>query len=597
MQYFKEHIDECKIIANNNYIEGIFNIIDDKNSVTIHQNDKNIIDVDNNRALMNDIVYVIDNKVVNIKNRSSENIIGILYLDSKIKYGSLKDKPLYLFKPTNKDYPNFYVPYKNNNKDQLHKIYAIIQFKKWDITDKLPIGTLIESIGKIGDENSEFEHLRIFYNLRNNNWKVDNNKLKSDIELLNNLKNINEDYLVFSIDPEGSKDIDDAFHFNKIDNNYEIGIHIASPNKFFENNLFEIMDRVSTLYLPDKKYNMLPNNYADNYISLLENEKRFAISLILKFDENFNIINEEIKESVVKNIKNYSYEEFDNKFGSTSEKKQYNSNKDILEFISFSIDFFKEETKLFDSHKLVENWMIFTNKKVAQFLIDKNIPNLILRKHQESKHNICNEHSDNIKLKTYLNYKNENSAMYEIYDKNLTQFHYKLGNEYYTHFTSPIRRSVDFYIHSLIINNIKNDQKKINKENLDKIVDNINIFTKKSRKFNRNIKRLNFIFSIKNFEENIKTYAYIIKISNNNLTIYIPEYDLEEKVIIIPKKLENIANIVKKYDIDNNIIINKIDFTIDEINKKYYLYQKIDIKLWIFTSFENFFDKIKIEIL
>jgi exoribonuclease R len=589
MQYFKEYIDECKIIVNNNYIEGIFNIIDDKNSVIIHQNNNNIIDVDNNRALINDIVYVIDNKVVNIKNRSSENIIGILYLDFKIKYGSLKDKPLYLFKPTNKSYPNFYVPYKNNNKDQLHKIYAIIQFKKWDITDKLPIGTLIESIGKIGDKNSECEHLRIFYNLRNNNWKVDNNKLKSDIQLLNNIKNINEDYLVFSIDPEGSKDIDDAFHFKKYNSNdYEIGIHIASPNKFFENNLFEIMDRVSTLYLPDKKYNMLPNNYADNYISLLENEKRFAISLILKFDENFNIINEEIKESVVKNIKNYYYEEFDNKF-------KYNEN--LCEFMSFSIDFFKEETKLFDSHKLVENWMIFTNKKIAQFLIDKNIPNLILRKHQESKYNICNKYSDDIKLKAYLNYKNENSAIYEIYDKNLTQRHYKLGNEYYTHFTSPIRRSVDFYIHSLIINNIKNDQKQINKESFDKIVNNINIFTKKARKFDRNIKRLNFIFNIKNLEENIETYAYIIKISNNNLTIYIPEYNLEEKVIIIPRKLENIANIFKEYDIDNNIIINKIDFTIDEINKKYYLYQRIDIKLWIFTSFENFFDKIKIEIL
>ena len=124
MQYFKEYIEKDIIIDNNNYIEGIFNIIDDKNLV-------NGIDIDNNRALLNDIVYVIDNKVVNIKERKNENIIGILYLDSKIKYGSIKDKPLYLFKPTNKKYPNFYVPYKNtNNKDSLHKIYVIIQFKK-----------------------------------------------------------------------------------------------------------------------------------------------------------------------------------------------------------------------------------------------------------------------------------------------------------------------------------------------------------------------------------------------------------------------------------------------------------------------------------
>jgi exoribonuclease R len=584
MQYFKEYIEKDIIIDNNNYIEGIFNIIDDKNLV-------NGIDIDNNRALLNDIVYVIDNKVVNIKERKNDNIIGILYLDSKIKYGSIKDKPLYLFKPTNKKYPNFYVPYKNtNNKDSLHKIYVIIQFKKWDITDKLPIGTLIESIGKIGDKNSEYEHLRIFYNLRNNNWKVNNDKIKYDIEIINNLKNIKEDYTVFSIDPPNSKDIDDAFHFKKInETNYEIGIHIASPNIFFENNLFEIMNRVATIYLPDRKYNMLPNNYADNYISLLENEKRHVITLILTFDKNLKLINKEIRESVVKNIKNYSYEQFDNVF-------KYDTN--LNEFMSFSKDFFKEENVSFDSHKLVENWMIFANKKIAQYLIDKNIQNLIIRKHNYNENNENEIICSNILLKKYLSYKNENSAFYELYNKDLIQYHSKLGNEYYTHFTSPIRRAVDFYIHYLIINNLNNSKRlEISKENINKIIDNINIFTKNSRKFDRNIKRLDFIFNIKNLDESIETYAYIIKISDYKLTIYIPEYNLEEKIIIIPRKLENIANINKEFKNGDISIIDKINFRIDEISKSYYLYQKIDIKLWIFTSFENFFDKIKIEVL
>jgi hypothetical protein len=67
----------------------------DDNNIII--NDTMNINIDNNRALLNDIVYVIDNKVVNIKKRSQENIVGILYLDSKIKYGSIKDKSLYLF--------------------------------------------------------------------------------------------------------------------------------------------------------------------------------------------------------------------------------------------------------------------------------------------------------------------------------------------------------------------------------------------------------------------------------------------------------------------------------------------------------------------
>ena len=73
------------------------------------------------------------------------------------------------------------------------------------------------------------------------------------------------------------------------------------------------------------------------------------------------------------------------------------------------------------------------------------------------------------------------------------------------------------------------------------------------------------MFEIKHSTE---TYGYIIIININNLTLtlYIPEYNLEEKVIIIS-------------------------------DKQYNLYEKVNIKLWVFTSFENFFDKLKVEII
>jgi hypothetical protein len=80
----------------------------------------------------------------------------------------------------------------------------------------------------------------------------------------------------------------------------------------------------------------------------------------------------------------------------------------------------------------------------------------------------------------------------------------------------------------------------------------------------------------KNKDSNIETYAYIIKTNHNTITVYIPEYNLEEKIITINKKFEKI----------------------DDINKlEYKLYEKINIKLWIFTTFENIFDKLKIEII
>lgn len=581
MQYYKEYT------ANNQNVSGKLTIIDNDLYV-------NNIKVINNRGIINDDVYILDNKVIGIKERIITNIVGILHLDSKIKYGNIKNKSLYLFKATNKEYPNFYIPY-NNNKNC--KIYCIIQFKEWKISDKLPIGNLIEVLGDVGNKETEFEHLRNYFNIRNSIWKINNDKKNSDIQVLNSLQNSNEDYTVFSIDPLGSKDIDDAFHFKLINNDtFEIGIHIASPIKFFEDQLLNIMDRVSTIYTPIKNYNLLPSFYSDNLISLLENEKRFAISLIIQINNNI-IISYQIKESIVKNIKNYNYEEFDKEFNKRIDKrvdKEHKTNgnyiKNMIDFINYSKEFHKLE--VIDSHKLVEYWMITANKIIANHLINKNISNIIVRVHKSSTIDINN----NLKgeLSKYIINRNEKSATYQIYDtefKDNCQKHSKLNNEYYTHFTSPIRRAVDFYIHMLLLNK----EITIEKDNLKKILEKMNTFTKNSRRFDRNIKRLDLLYKIKETDKSIITSAYIIKITNYKLTLYIPEYNLEEKIIIIPKKFENISMFDILKDEYENII--RIEYTIDDKCKIYNLYDTLDIKIWIFTSFDNIFDKIKIEIL
>ena len=543
MQFYKEHISLD---------------LDTRLSDIIFSNDECIT---NNRAIISDNVYIIDNEVVGIKERNLKHITGILYLDSKIKYGTFKDKSLFMFKPTDRSYPNYYIPYIKNK--IYSKIYCIIQFKEWKISDRLPIGTLLEIIGDVGNKEAEYEHLRFYYGLRNNNWRY-----KTEASL--DLNSKTPDYEVFSIDPIGSKDIDDAFHFNE--NLCEVGIHIASPSKYFKDDMLIILDRVSTIYLPDKKYNMLPNNYADNIISLIENHNRYAISLILTFDKEYNIVSSIIKESIVKNIKNYDYDEYDKC-----------DKCDKIHFLKLSEGIFK--TPINDSHKLVELWMILANKEVAKYLIDRDISNLILRKHDYNEKSI----TDNLdaKLVNHLNIKKESSASYEIYDPNKIQTHSKLNNEYYTHFTSPIRRAVDFYIHMLILKG----GDILERDELQKIIDKINIFTKNSRRFSRNVQRLEFLFKIKgsNIDIDINTYAYIINIDINRITVYIPEYNLEEKITIIHRKVESIAN----YDYGTTYIKYRID------DKEFYykIYDKIDIKLWVLISAENIFDKLKIEIL
>ena len=620
MQYFKEHF-------NDNISEtGFLQKINDE----FYVGDIKIKYL--NRVIIGDTVIVKDNEIIGIKERMNKNIVGILYLDSKTKYGSFNNKPLYLFKPSNKDYPNFYIPSDSSSKT---KTFSVISFKEWKTTDKLPIGTLVETIGLVGDKDSEIEHLRIYYEIKNNTWKIKNEKIKKDEEMLNDLAfNYGYDYEVFSIDPIGSKDIDDAFHFKNVgDNNYEIGIHIASPTVFFgkeKEDILNILNRVSTVYLTDKKYNLLPNIYADNLVSLLENKVRFALSIIFVLDKELNIISETVQKTVVKNIKNYNYDEFDNLYNKNSVENNNEDYKKMLDFINISEIFFRgslmqasystrnhaqapdlwrnnnnhDNRKEFNSHHLVEEWMIYSNKRVANYLINKNCSNIILRKHESKNNNleklgkINNINIDsNIdsRLINFLKIREENSAVYEIYDSiknNILegQTHSKLGNEFYTHFTSPIRRGVDFAIHLLIIANLEGKHLDYNFD--ENIINKINTFTKNTRKFGRQLRRLEFIYELKNKDDIIReTFGYITKITKNKISLYLPEYNLEEKIVIIPYKLEDIVEI---YFFDDNIIKFKIG---EEKEKEYKLYEKLKLKLYVFTSFENIFDKLKIEIL
>jgi len=550
---------------------------DIKHSIISEVTDENIESIINNRAIIGDIVYLNHtNEVICIKERSKNTIVGILYLDSKTKYGILDNKPLYLFKPSNKNYPDFYVPY---NKNHTKKIYVTIQFKKWDTTNKFPIGILNDVIGELGNKENEYEHLRIYYKVHNKVWKIDNTQIKKDKEIIEKINNEVEDYKIFSIDPIGSKDIDDAFHYNETPEYYEVGIHIASPTIFFEKDLNTIFDRVSTIYLPDRKYNMLPNIYSDNLISLIENTNRYALSFIFKFDKSMrnNIINFEIKETIVKNEKNFTYEEFNKYISHTTI-----FNNDIFGFVNFSKTYFNDET-INDSHILVEKWMIFTNQKVANYLIQKN-ESPILRKHINSQVSDKNFGEDTEKIAQYLKYKSESSALYDIYDSSgeSIQTHSKLNNEYYTHVTSPIRRAVDFYIHLLLRNN--QFYQVIEKE----VINKINLFNKNSKRFYRNVRRMEYIFSI-NKEEKINESGYIIKIGQKKLTIYIPNLNLEEKIVIIPSKFEKIAEIIFFDE-------TKIEYSIDNKIKKYNLYQKVNVELYVFIKNENIFDKLRVEI-
>ena len=252
----------------------------------------------------------------------SELIPGVLKLFSSVKYGKNKRNiPIILFKPHNYNLTNYFIHTREKSKKNL---YVLISHHN-HINGKYPRGILEKIIGHVGDYITEIEYILCIHqcSIFNPNFRLWNilirknkltNKINKDIKYIHNLQNESYHYKVISIDPRGCKDIDDAFHFKKHKNGYELGIHIADPSYFINKEIENIIKkRCYTIYdIPSGgNNNMLPDVYSENICSLIRGENRRAKSIIFKFDLDGNITEKILQNSIVKNISNFTYGKVD----------------------------------------------------------------------------------------------------------------------------------------------------------------------------------------------------------------------------------------------------------------------------------------------
>jgi len=592
MNYYEEYktIDNSNLNYNSNspiYDISVIHKIDN----SYYVNEKEIT---NNRAIHGDIVYIKDNKVINIKERNQQTIVGIINLNAIHKM-KINNKIYHIFQPLNKKYEKFYVGL-NTNK-YTHSIYVIIKFRCWETNSDYPYGDLIDIIGSTSNKENELNAFLHHYQVFQKKMNIPKDKINEDISIIEQLqKNKKSDYKIFTIDPKGSKDLDDGFHFSKNENYYEIGIHIAFPQNFLHEYLLNIMKRFTTIYTY-KNINLIPNIYSENLCSLLQKNYRKSLSILIKFDLdynyinynyiNYNYINYEIKENIVYITKNYDYDDFQEKYFNNSEKNQKNQKNQVNKYedwIKLSEYYFK--TTL-DSHSIVEKWMIEANKIIANHLIKNNFENIILRVFEEKESSF--KSNDNILNKIIHQYQQQ-SATYQLYKKEESDKykHSNFNDSYYTHFTSPIRRCIDFYNQYLITNKL-NIQ---NKEEISEIVQNYNNYEKKLKKFYITQNLLNFIHQHNN--DILETEAYILQIKKNKLKLYIINEKIEVQHILFPYKF--LTNYQPTYANENNEN-KKISYIINNIFYEYKVYDKIKIQLYFYPTETNMFDKIKIKIV
>ena len=405
---------------------------------------KNIDPIQN--KLFDGDVFYFENDVVSFKQsplRDKKQLCGILILGQNKTFGKYKNKLLFKCIPFDKNYPMFLIPYeqKNNfNKNYKNK-YVIFKFDNWE--QRHPIGKLMNSFGDVDNLNAFYQYqlncrdLNISYKkFMNGTVGIGKRKkgecVKELLNYYNNIVNLEEEE-VFTIDPEGCLDFDDAVSIQKDKKaKYVLRIYISNVSLWLD--FFQLWgifsDRVSTIYFPDKNYPMIPTILSNGLCSLQENQTRIAFVCELHIRK---LKIEEIKffNAKIRVRKNYTYDD-KTLATDTNYLRLYNLTKNLNEEKDTSYLPF-----VYDSHDVVAYLMIMMNHLCACDMgTHKNgIYRSILMK-EESIGTVPE------KIRTFISLlRNSTGSKYVLYNNEIG--HAILNLNEYVQITSPIRRLVD----------------------------------------------------------------------------------------------------------------------------------------------------------
>jgi ribonuclease R len=323
-----------------------------------------------------------------------------------------------------------------------------------------------------------------------------------------------------TIDPKSAKDYDDALSFKELDNgNYEIGIHIADVSHFVQPGTEidrEARKRAFSVYLVDRTIPMLPPILSNDLCSLKPDVDRLAFSAVFEITPDVEIVDQWFGKSVIHSDKRFNYQEAQEQINTGTDNfsaplKTLNNIAQTLRsnrFDNGSIDFHGEEVTFdladdgtpvaitkkerVDTHKMIEEYMLLANREIAKAVKrmteDEEEKHFFMyRVHGlpdrdrlselgvflralgydfELEDDVEITNSDiNSLLKQAENEPEEglvNTEVIRTMDKASYQTtnkgHFGLAFEYYTHFTSPIRRYPDLLVHRLLYRHL-NDQK------------------------------------------------------------------------------------------------------------------------------------------
>lgn len=532
----KKEIEETdrgkfKAIVNTEYHSGILDLsIKGSGYVICEDFDEDVFIASNNinKALDGDEVefYVykrrkhgkIEGEITRIIKRLKSDYVGVIQLSKNYAF---------VVADSTKMYKDIFVPINKINKAE-DGDKVLVSLEEWPENADSPFGKVLKVLGKPGEHNTEIHSILAEYGLpyefpkevEDFANKLDTSITKDEIAKRRDMRSV----LTFTIDPKDAKDFDDALSFQILDNGlYEIGIHIADVSHYLKENTIldeEAYERATSVYLVDRVVPMLPEILSNNACSLRPHEEKYTFSVIFHINEKAEVKDQWFGRTVIYSDARFSYEEaqaiIESKTNHIHEEvsltgNAYQTNQLIADAImklddlakimrrqrmkNGAISFDKVEVKFDlnseanpigvyfkiykDANKLIEEFMLLANKKVAEFIGKKSTPKtFVYRVHDEpddsklaALQNIVGRFGYKLNFKDRKSITSSlNNLLQEVSGKkeqNLVDTltirsmskaeytthnigHYGLAFDYYTHFTSPIRRYPDVMVHRLL---------------------------------------------------------------------------------------------------------------------------------------------------
>lgn len=457
------------------------------------------------------------------KKRPTGKVVGIMRSNRRPYVGvfdtSDKNLDYSIFVPLNRRTPKIKV--KLSNPEEFSKNRVVCTIDGWEASSLLPFGHYVRTLGPINKKEVEEEAILLQNDIPLKDWEP---------EILQELPSDNDPVIctpdrrdlrhlcIVSIDPPGCTDIDDALHCIKLENgNYQLGVHIADVTHYVkEGSHLDIRARASgnSVYLVDRRIDMIPRVLSVHLCSLNSNVDRYAFSVLWEVNEDMEILKVDFCKSVIRSKASLSYGEAQKRIDDLSLSdemttsirmlhkfshilKERRMEKGSLTLASTDVNFIRDEEtqdpidiELYeskDTNSLVEEFMLLANITVAEKII-KHFPTFsLLRRHPPPRQERLEQMSKSLKKMVHGDIVFDSSTSKALsesleairknlkndkYDKVLRVMvtrcmdqaryfssgtispdkypHYGLAVPLYTHFTSPIRRYSDVVVHRLL---------------------------------------------------------------------------------------------------------------------------------------------------